>query len=116
MTNNATTFPLNETNGLENSHDYHAGVDYTQVLSLKELSDAKGKITRLRVLSDHGRYDISYVHATLPDGTIVTVRDECYGRGFIRWIKSDLLGWAKEQGVYAKGIGLLDEGNWSILR
>jgi len=116
MTNNTASYAPNETNGLSDGAAYHASVDYTQVLSLKELAAAKGKITRLRVLSDNGRYDISYVHAQLPDGTLVTVRDECYGRGFIRWIKSDLLAWAKEQGVYAKGLGLLDEGNWSVMR
>lgn len=106
----------NESNGLEDGLSYHASVDYTRVLSLKELAEAKGKISRLRILSDSGRYDISYIHATLPDGSLVTVRDECYGKGYIRGIKSDLLAWAKEQGVYANGLGLLDEGNWSILR
>ena len=24
--------------------------------------------------------------------------------------------WAKEEGVYAKGLGLLDENNWAVLR
>lgn len=114
-----TTFttPQNETNGLDLvGHDYHERVDYTDAYTLRQISDMGGKITRLRILSDYGYGDISYVHATLPDGRTVPLTMD-YPMGFsMRALKGELIAWAKEQGVFAKGLGLLDENNWSVLR
>jgi hypothetical protein len=31
-------------------------------------------------------------------------------------MKGALINWAKREGVYAKALGLLDEGNWSVQR
>lgn len=111
-------YGAHESNGLVNGNDYHAQVEQSR-FSLKEVADAGGKITRLRVLTERtfgGTFcDISYVHATLPDGKIVTV--DCPVSNLTPRVKltGELIAWAKAQGVFAKGIGLLDKGNWSIL-
>ena len=77
------------------------------------------KITRLRLLTDRGcpQYDVSYCVGVLKDGR------DCYvGLGFhfiprskAKSIKSYLIDYAKEDGVYAKGLGLLDDSVISIL-
>jgi len=116
----AERYGVDETNGLDLiGHDYHNRVDYTETMTLGQVAAAGGKITRLRVLGvgPDGFYaDISYVHATLPDGRIVPLYGD-YPMCFpIRTIKRELIKWAKSHGVYAKGLGLLDESNWSVLR
>lgn len=113
MTN--TTNP-NETNGLLDGHAFHTAVDYTRQLSLAEVSDAKGHISRVRILAEGPRCDISYIIATLPDGSMHPVRVNGNTSGYLRDLKRDFITWAKEERVFAKGLGLLDENNWSILR
>lgn len=95
--------------------EYHDQVSYTDEMTLAQVAKAGGKITRLRVLRE-GRYcDISYCHATLPGGKIVPVR-VTGGIGHLFYgLKGSLIEWAKEEGVYAKGLGLLDESNWAVL-
>lgn len=94
--------------------DYHARVDHSEELTLAEVKQRGGRISRCRILcdsaADGGRADFSYVHATLPDGRIVVVRGwEQHGHGMTRWnYRAKLIDWAKREGVYAKGIGLLD--------
>lgn len=109
-----------ETNGLVNGTEYHQQVDYGNRMTLKQVQDAGGKITRLRVLEDYvpmaGRFcDISYCHATLPDGTVVDVQVGVGGMVPKQKFMGVLIDWAKSEGVFAKGIGLLDKGNWSTL-
>ena len=106
--------------GLQVGHEYHEQVQYDRSMTLAEVSQRNGRITRVRILgggrSDGYMADISYVHATLPDGTIVPLHADypvCFP---IRKVKGELIEWAKYHGVYAKGLGLLDESNWSILR
>lgn len=106
----------NETNGLEDGHSYHAAVDYKRDLSLKEIAEAGGKISRVRIFIEGRMADLSYMHATLADGTIVSVNTAYLRLSNSFTIKRDLIEWAKSQGVFAKGLGLLDEGNWSVLR
>jgi hypothetical protein len=127
------------------TQEYHRGVDYADQMTLAEVAAAKGRITRVRILREMGRNDISYVHATLPgcacprhDGMddVATRRPDCYpsycepsrvvpvrvdmpssGIGiYTRELKGEFIAWGKEQGVYAKGLGLLDESNWAVLR
>lgn len=102
------------------SANYHNEVDYASEMTLAEVAAAGGRITRLRILgggpSDGFMADISYCHATLPDGRTVPVRQDfpmCFP---FRRVKAELIAWAKEHGVYAKALGLLDEANWSVLR
>ena len=73
-------------------------------------------ITRLRLLGDMGDpyMDISYCYGVLKDGTPVRVQVTC-GSLRRKTIKADLIAWAREEHAYAKGLGLLDECNWSVL-
>lgn len=111
---------MTETNGLLDAPQFHADVDYSRTYSLKEISDLKGRIIRFRFLSGYvpGRgtvYDVSYVIAKLPGGAMVPV--QCLMDNLIpRYrLKNKIIAWAKEERVYALGLGLLDESVWSIL-
>lgn len=123
MTTIAEKYGVVETNGLENGHEYHAGVSYADELTLAEVARRGGRISRLRVLTGFWAgvkmADVSYIHAVLPSGQIVPVRVTGTLQGVPLWgpkgLKSNLIAWAREEGVYAKALGLLDEGNWSVL-
>ena len=100
---------------------YHSEVS-DRWMTLAEVSAEGGKISRLRMLAEwipgRGRcVDISYIHATLPSGQIVHVHEDL-SQGYlirVRDLKKTLVEWAKEHEVFAKGLGLLDESNWSTL-
>lgn len=123
MTTIAEKYGVVETNGLEAGHEYHASVDYAEELQLSEVARLGGRISRVRVLTGswagQKMADVSYIHATLPSGQIVPVRVTGNLLGVPLWgpkgLKSNLIAWAREEGVYAKALGLLDEGNWSVL-
>jgi hypothetical protein len=105
-----------ETNGLVNGHEYHAQTDNSRRYSLAEVKAEGGKITRVRMFQEMGRIDVSYIHAVLKDGRQVEVT---HPLGFLipkNRLKKSMLDWAQSEGVFAKSIGLIDEGNWSILR
>lgn len=106
-----TYFP--ETNALEEEiiFSYHT-ID-REPITLKELADAHGQITRVRMFREAGYTDVSYIYGELPDGTHVRIWDTPDARYMLP--VHLLLAWAKEEGVYAKGIGLLNSLNWSIL-
>lgn len=112
-------YGANETNGLINGHEYHEAVDYTEQYTLAEVKAEGGKITRVRILTERTYggtlCDISYIHATLPNGKTVPVRVEVDNLTPRRNLKKAFLDWAQREGVFAKSIGLIDEGNWSIL-
>lgn len=108
-----------ETNGLNDPDGYY-NREWAH-MRLAELSAKGGKVTRVRFLTEKimgvRLADLSYVHGVLPDGT--PVRLEGLPALFrARWkqeVKKELIEWAKSEGVFAKGIGLLDEGNWSVM-
>lgn len=108
-----------EINGLVNPGAYHDSVDYTRILSLREVKAEGGKITRARLLTDYipelgGRMvDVSYIHATLASGKIHPVQVLVGNLTPMHKFKGELIAWAKSEGVYAKGIGLLDD--WSTV-
>lgn len=82
-----------------------------------DLADPRLKsITRLRLLTDRGLpfFDVSYCYGVLADGTPVRVNlpRHQFGR---RMIKHDIIDMCRREGVFAKGLGLLDESNWSVL-
>jgi hypothetical protein len=104
--------------GLPVGHEYHSGVDYADQMTLGELVRQGGRVTRVRLLTERwpsGRMaDISYIHGTLPSGKVVPLYVDAMG-GPLRGMKGEFIEWAKREGVFAKGCGLLDEGNWSVL-
>lgn len=107
----------NETNGLFNGFEYHTAVDYANEMTLREVADAKGKITRVRVLAEGIRCDVSYIHATLPNGSIVPVSlNDLNESGLVYKLKGDFIAWGKSVGVFAKGVDLLNDSVWSVLR
>ena len=98
--------------------EYHDGVNYTRTYTLAEVAAARGKITRLRLLGDEGRdrwVSVSYIHATLPTGETVPVRHELPSMFHFWETKHLLVEWARSANVYGKGLGLLDETNWSVV-
>lgn len=100
------------------TQEYHEQVSYDNQMSLAEVAQRGGRITRVRILKEYGRCDISYIHATLADGTVVPLYLDMPSSGVGLWfreIKGEFIAWAKEQGVFAKGLGLLDESNWAVL-
>lgn len=111
----AARYGVHETNPLALSSHTHETVNYD--LGDIPLSDPDlVSINRLRLLTERGYpyYDISYCYGTLKDGTHVRV-DLGASRLSRRNLKGELIRLAKEAGRFAKGMGLLDEGNWSIL-
>lgn len=120
QTTDTNRYGATESNGLVNGAEYHAQVDYSRFFSLAEVAEAKGHITRVRILTErtpNGTLcDVSYIHANLPSGEIVNVQNGLDNLTPLRTLKAAMINWAKREGVFAKGLGLLDEGNWSILR
>lgn len=111
----AARYGVHETNPLALSSHTHETVNYE--LGDIPLSDPDLiSINRLRLLGEPGYpyYDISYCYGTLKDGTHVRV-DLGAANILRRNVKGELIRLAKEAGRFAKGMGLLDEGNWSIL-
>lgn len=121
MNNNTSAASLaHQTNPIEPG--YHDEVRYDTNHTLATLAAAGGHISRLRLLTDvipgRGRVaDISYCHGQLPDGSIhsITVNAPRWSLIPLRQLKGTLIEWAREEGVNAKRLGLLDEGNWSTL-
>jgi hypothetical protein len=112
-----------EYDGVQVDQTYHEQVS-SDSLTLGEISARGGKISRVRLIGGDyipGRgkcYDVSYVHATLPDETIVQVNLQ----GLDNWnllprreVKGEFIAWAKNEHVFAKALGLLDESNYSWL-
>ena len=98
------------------TEEYHQSVE-RETVPLSALRNGQGRITRVRILREMGRCDISYVHATMRDGRIVSVQLDLASSFLIPAgkLKGELINWASEHKVFAKGIGLLDESNWSVL-
>ena len=101
--------------------EYHSGVSYDNQMTLGQLVRAGGRVTRVRLLTENwgGRRmaDISYIHGTLPDGTVVPLYIDASGGPLYgpQGMKHEFVEWAKREGVFAKTCGLLDEENWSVL-
>lgn len=96
-----------------------------EAMTLHQLvKDNGGRVVRVRWIGGEfipGRgkcYDLSYAHGVTADGRRVSLRLD----GLDNWslvarrsIKGEMIAWAKAQGVFAKGCGLLDDGNYSFL-
>lgn len=113
-------YGVQEVNGLVDPSAYYQARKNVQFMGLGELQKLGGRVTRLRFLtgSDYsgGRiWDVSYCHAELPDGTPVHVHGGPLCIPGKYKVKGELIAWAKSEGAYAKGLGLLDEANWSVM-
>jgi hypothetical protein len=119
-TQDTNHYGATQTNGLVDGAAYHAEVDYSRFYSLREIKDLGGKITRVRILTERTYggtlCDISYINATLRDGQTVPVQHFINNLTPLRNLKKAMLDWAQREGVFAKSIGLIDEGNWSLQR
>lgn len=108
-----TTTYANETNGLIPGEAHPCEALQGEV-ALNDPSLAK--ITRLRMLTERGFpfLDVSYCYGELKNGTPVRVNLPV--RQFPRKnVKAAIIAMCREENVYGKGIGILDESNWSIL-
>lgn len=118
----AAQYGVQET-GMPVGHEYHQSVSHEERIGLHELNRRGGRITRVRWIGGEyipGRgkcYDISYVHGRIGDQTVSVDISACPDWSLIprSQMKATMIAWAKEEGVYAKGLGLLDDGNWSVL-
>lgn len=100
------TFYPNETNSLPYA-DMAADYSGLEVA----LNDPRlARIVRLRLLTDAGYpdWDLSYCYGVLKDGTKCRVNLPVH-RFSRRNLKGALIDMARDAGVYAKGLGLLDE-------
>ncbi len=114
MIDRLASYGVNETNNIALADYDHRSVDYAE--GDVSLSDPRlVRIDRLRLLTDPGYpyFDVSYCYGTLQDGRHVRVdigANQLPRKGLSR----ALVDLAKEAGVHAKRMGLLD--NLSILR
>ena len=94
-------------------HEFRDEISETVDLADKRLD----RIVRLRLLTDRGFpfWDVSYCYGVLKDGTKVRVNlpQHQFPRATL---KGSLIEMCKREGVFAKGLGLLDENVWSRLQ
>lgn len=112
----AVRYGVDETNPLWMSEATHENVDYSIDTWLGDPQIAR--VVRLRMLTEPGYpyMDISYCYVQMKDGRYARLGGHIPTLRKGRFLKVDLIAWAKEEKVFAKGLGLLDENNWSILR
>lgn len=112
---NVTAY-VNETNPI--AEGYY-GKPAARTITLSELQSEGGKVTRVRILTERTERgtlaDVSYVHGEI-HGVRFNVQLALDLLVPMNRLKGSLIDWAKREGVYAKGLGLLDDANWSILR
>lgn len=117
-----STYGVVETNPLDGGADYHAAVHAARPVTLREVAEHGGRVTRVRLLTDSWAgtrmADVSYIHVTFPNGVSAplivsgSVGGPLWGK---QGIKAQFIAWARQEGVNAKALGLLDEAVWSIL-
>jgi hypothetical protein len=112
----AVRYGVNEENPLWTSEVTHETIQDEVQLNDPRLD----RIARLRLLGDSDGWaypylDVSYCYGVLKDGTHVRVHlpEHSFPK---RGLKKALVEMAKEAGVYAKGLGLLDDNIISRLR
>ena len=94
-------------------------VEQEEHMRLVEFAMNKGaKVTRVRWIGSRWEgYDLSYMHGVLPNGKSVRIEDAHLAVSLCPLFKRKgaLIEWAKSEGVFAKGLGMLDESVWSTL-
>jgi hypothetical protein len=106
----------NATYGYFESNPLPAGhhENYSRATTRQVPWTAKGLvITRLRLLTDPGfpLYDVSYCHGMIGEEHVIVQLP--FSQLVKRKWKSEIIAYAKRDGVYAKGLGIFD--NSSIL-
>lgn len=98
-----------ETNGLVNAQEEINKVDFSRNVWLDDPDLVR--VTRLRLISDPGFpvWDLSYAWGEMKDGSVVHLRFPV-NQFSKRHLKADLIDMARSMGVFAKGLGLLDDG------
>lgn len=98
-----------ETNGLIDAAAYHESVTHNIKQSVDWKDRRLKKVTRLRLLSDPGFpvWDVSYCHGVLQNGEPVEVVLP-FSQLPKRKVSRTIVNYAKRDGVYAKGLGVLD--------
>jgi len=96
-------YGVNETNPLQGKHPETKECVYWN-------DNRLDKITRCRFLSDPGCpvWDLSYCYGTLEDGTPVDVEVPFTQIKKRDGISKTILYWAKQDGVYAKGLNIFN--------
>lgn len=100
---------IGEVNGLADGLAYHNARHAAGPVRRVDWTEPHLRVTRLRLLSDpgFGWWDVSYCHGILAHtGENVDVElpfDQLPKRGF----KREIVKWAKHDGVYAHGLGIL---------
>lgn len=96
-------YGVSETNGVDST--YHNNLDFKGKVSW---TARNLKVTRLRLLSDPGfpYWDVSYCHGKIAgkDVRVELPFHQLPKNGY----KKAIVAYAKKDGVYAKGIGILD--------
>lgn len=80
------------------------------------------RVIRLRLLTDRDcpQWDLSYIDGQMKDGTYVRVIAHAFGRLRKHYgkpgkgLKAAIIAAAKQEGVFAKGLGLLDDDVISV--
>lgn len=112
----------NEVNGLSSAHEaFREEIDYSQRVDITDRRLAK--IVRLRLLlpsweermSGYNNADVSYCWGELKDGTHVYV-NVTLRIDIRKGVKAGIVAMAKQEGIYAKGLGLLDDSVISTLK
>ena len=96
--------------------DDNYGYDHTDIAGRVSITDPSvAKIERVRYLKSGFRLEFSYCIVVLKDGS----KAYAYSGEFpqfstIRTLKGDLLSEFKSLGLYAKGLGVFDQGTISV--
>lgn len=90
---------------LSNGQSYHDAYRNAETVSWKTPGV---KVTRLRLLSDPGYpyWDVSYVHGELNGKPVIV--DVPFSQLSKRGMSREIVEYAKKDGVFARGIGILD--------
>lgn len=99
-----------ERNGLVNGNDYHEQFAGARTVCWDE---PNLKVTRLRLVPgdrSFPMFDVSYCHGEL-NGERVKVRLPFSQLRMAFW-KSEIIGYAKRDGIHAKRLGILDCASW----
>lgn len=100
-------YGAHETAGLSNPDEYHKNVTY-RIQRKVDWTEPGLRITRLRLISDpgHPTWSVSYCHGRIGDEPVDV--ELPFSELTKRRVSQEIVEHAKQDGVYAKGLGILD--------